>query len=237
MAKRVSQSLLDPWFSTPLKSSLYPRLNLPAWFPPEGIIAVGHLWAIVGAVGFALAGDFWWGGLLAAVGVAMNHVSDVLDGTHARTTGQCRNGGELLDHFADPLSFCYWIVGIAVCAEFLPLGIAGVLVIYATALLTNIKAKMSGTFELATFGPTEFKSLLILFGVSLTVIVGGTELSNARAASWALVFLSALLVVGVIQLVSGLYRTVREVNALPPADTEEWELARSTRLADSQNPK
>ncbi len=50
-----------------------------------------------GGGGLAFSTRFWWGGLLAAAGVAGNHLCDVLDGTHARTTGQCRNGGELLD--------------------------------------------------------------------------------------------------------------------------------------------
>lgn len=41
MSKRVSHSLLDPVFG-PRLQSLYPRLHIPAWFPPEGIIGVGH---------------------------------------------------------------------------------------------------------------------------------------------------------------------------------------------------
>ena len=35
-----------------------------------------------------------------------------------------------------------------------------VICLYATAVLTNIKAKMIGEFTLARFGPTEFKTLL-----------------------------------------------------------------------------
>jgi len=50
MPKRVSHSLLDPFVTTPLKA-IYPRLGLPAGFPPEGIVLAGHLLAIVGAVG------------------------------------------------------------------------------------------------------------------------------------------------------------------------------------------
>ena len=112
MPQRVSYSLLDPWFSGPLKA-LYPRLPIPRRLPPEAIVACGHLAAIAGAVGFALSTRWAWAGVLAAVGVALNHTCDVLDGTHARATGQCRNGGELLDHFVDPLSFSYWAAGLA----------------------------------------------------------------------------------------------------------------------------
>ncbi len=55
-------------------------------FPPEGIVFVGHLCAVVGAIGFACATQWWWGGVLGALGVALNHTADVLDGTHARAT-------------------------------------------------------------------------------------------------------------------------------------------------------
>ncbi|MCH2113926.1 MAG: CDP-alcohol phosphatidyltransferase family protein [Pirellulales bacterium] len=47
--------------------------------------------------------------MLAAVSGALNQNCDLLDGTHARAIDQCRNGGELLDHFGDllPFSFSY----------------------------------------------------------------------------------------------------------------------------------
>ena len=219
MAKRVSHSLLDPLVTTPLKS-LYPRLGIPVRFPPEGIVLVGHLLAIVGAVGFACTGRWWWGGLLAAVGVAGNHVADVLDGTHARATGQCRNGGELLDHFVDPLSFSYWVAGLAYAADSLLLGIGGVIVIYATAVLTNIKAKMVGEFTLARFGPTEFKLLLVAFGL-LMAGMSGDALNREWVGFW---FLLVLFVAGLLQLKWSLWKAIRAVNAVgAPPDTTEWE--------------
>ena len=92
MPKRVSLSLLDPWLTLPIKG-LYRRLRIPARLPPEAIVGCGHLAAIVGAVGFAFSTRSPWGGVLAALGVALNHTCDVLDGTHARATNQCRNGG------------------------------------------------------------------------------------------------------------------------------------------------
>jgi phosphatidylglycerophosphate synthase len=145
MAKRVSHSQLDPWLTTPLRG-LYPRLRIPSRLPPEAIVACGHIAAIVGAAGFSCSARWWWGGLLAALGVALNHTCDVLDGTHARATNQCRNGGELLDHFVDPLSFAYWAAGLSSAAISHSLGapwvgMARVAVIFATAVLTNIRAK------------------------------------------------------------------------------------------------
>jgi archaetidylinositol phosphate synthase len=94
MSKRISHSLLDPLIGPRLKI-LYPLLRIPRAFPPEGIILVGHLMAILGAIGFAFSTRFWWGGLLAVSGVVGNHTADCLDGTHARSTGQCRNGVDL----------------------------------------------------------------------------------------------------------------------------------------------
>ncbi len=207
MPKRVSHSLLDRFLTLPLKR-IYPRLGIPATFPPEGIVLVGHLAAIV-----------------AAIGVAGNHVADVLDGTHARATGQCRNGGELLDHFVDPLSFSYWVAGLAYCGDCLLLGIGGVIVIYATAVLTNIKAKMIGEFTLARFGPTEFKTLLVLFGLLMAGVSGGWWLSPELGSRLAFWFVLVLFVAGLAQLKWSLWKAIRAVNASgAPPDTTEWEI-------------
>jgi phosphatidylglycerophosphate synthase len=152
----------------------------------------------------------------------------VLDGTHARATGQCRNGGELLDHFVDPLSFSYWAAGLAFSATaysaWAPwLGVAGVIAIYAMAVLTNIRAKMIGEFTLARFGPTEFKTLLVLFGLAQAAIGLSQPTANLTSAL-AFWFVSALVAAGVVQLVVSLWQSVRDVNALgaAPADTTEW---------------
>jgi phosphatidylglycerophosphate synthase len=225
MSKRVSHSLLDPYLS-PVVRKLYPMLPIPRRFPPEGIIAVGHLSAIAGAVGFAFATQSWWAGLLVALGVAGNHVADMFDGTHARATGQCRNGGELLDHFTDPLSFAYWIVGLAISCGRLDLGLAAVICLYATAVLTNIKAKLVGEFTLATFGPTEFKAILVLYGLGMAAL--SASAASAAAPSIALGFLAILIVVGVAQLAIQLVRSVREVNARGSApDNTEWQTTRA----------
>lgn len=219
MGKRISHSLLDRWLTIPLKQQ-YERLPIPPRFPPEGIVLIGHSCAIAGAVGLAVSTSTVWGGLLAAVGIAGNHVADVLDGTHARRTGQCRNGGELLDHFLDPLSFSYWLVGLAVACGQLWLGLAAVICLYATAVLTNIKAKLTGEFTLSAFGPTEFKTLLVLYGFVMAALVGG---GIGEPAAISLGFFAPLVVIGIGQLVVNLLTAVREVNRHGrPADTTEW---------------
>ncbi|MDA8743075.1 CDP-alcohol phosphatidyltransferase family protein [Rubripirellula amarantea] len=221
MSKRISYSLLDPWIG-PLFKKLYPRLSIPAWFPPEGIVLIGHLSAIAGAIGFAFALQFWWCGILGSIGVVGNHLADCIDGTHARETGQCRNGGELLDHFTDPLSFAYWLIGIGVAINRLDLAIVAVVCLFATAVLTNIKAKLIGEFTLAKFGPTEFKTLLAVFGSSLSVAMGVPALSSA-ATPFATTCYVVLILGGLVQLTTNLVLAVREVNrSNAKPDTSEW---------------
>ncbi len=220
MSKRVSHSLLDPWIGPAIKK-IYPILPIPKWYPPEGIIAIGHLFAILAAFGFAYSLTYWWCGILIAIGVAGNHFADCIDGTHARGTGQCRNGGGLLDHWIDPLPFCYWLGGMAYCGGRPGFGLIAVITLYATAVLTNIKAKLIGEFTLATFGPTEFKTLLITYGL----VMAGSQSNNPEIASQiAWYFFVALLVFGVLQLLVNLVIAVREVNEKgAEPDTSEWE--------------
>ncbi|QEG41646.1 CDP-alcohol phosphatidyltransferase family protein [Roseimaritima ulvae] len=226
MSKRISHSLLDPYVGPPL-SALYPHLRIPRWFPPEGIVAIGHLSAVCGAMGLALSSRFWWGGLVAAAGIAGNHLADCVDGKHARTTGQCRNGGELLDHFTDPLSFTYWLVGLAVACGRLDLGLVAVIVLMAMAVLTNLRAKLTGRFTLAAFGPTEFKALLVVFGLGLSVLAIGFP-GSAMTTTGCLIGLAALTAVGLVLLPIQLVQSVREVNRCgAPPDTSDWETRRA----------
>lgn len=225
MSKRVSHSLLDPFIGPPIKK-IYPKLRIPAWFPPEGIVLSGHVLAIIGAIGFAFATTRVWGGILVAIGVAGNHFADCIDGTHARSTNQCRNGGELLDHFTDPLSFAYWIFGWSWCIGRLELGLIGVIVLYATAVLTNIKAKMLGEFTLNTFGPTEFKVALVLLGILLSI---GTAFAPTAASHIAIYSLVAAVVIGAVSLITNLARSVQEVNRDgSEPDTSEWDTVRES---------
>ena len=120
-------------------------------------------------IGLALSTTHWAGGILAAAGIAGNHFADCIDGTHARATGQCRNGGELLDHFTDPLSFAYWLVGMGVACARIDLALVAVVILFAMAVLTNIKAKLIGEFTLAKYGPTEFKATLMGIGILATL--------------------------------------------------------------------
>jgi len=213
--------MLDPWLGSLLKS-LYNVLPIPKWFPPEGIVGVGHLLAIAGAVGFAYSTTTWWGGWVAGLGVFGNHTADCIDGTHARRTNQCRNGGELLDHSTDPLSFAYWLCGLAVSCDQLGLGLAAVICLFASAVLTNIKAKMIGEFTLNRFGPTEFKSLLVVYSWSMAGLSAMRQDGYDRVFA-AGAFLALLVLIGLVHLPVNLVRSVIEVNARgSDPDTSEW---------------
>jgi phosphatidylglycerophosphate synthase len=221
VGKRISHSVLDPYLSNPIKAR-YDWFPIPKRLPPEAIVVTGHLLALAGGVGFAYSTTYWWGGLVAALGVVLSHVADLLDGTHARRTGQCRNGGELLDHFLDPLSFSYLLIGLCLSSGRWDLAVAAVLCLYATAVLTNIKAKLIGEFTLASFGPTEFKTLLAAFGLfQMTwMLLPSVPVPATVVALW---FTGMLLVVGLIQLVVNLVKAVIEVNRHGAApDTTEW---------------
>ena len=41
--------------------------------------------------------------------------------------------------------------------------------LYATAVLTNIKAKMIGTFMRNSFGSTKFQALLVFYGLFIVI--------------------------------------------------------------------
>ena len=218
MSKRISHSFLDPLIGPKLKA-LYPHLVISPRFPPEGIVGVGHLFAILGGLGFAFSTQYWWGGLLAMLGIVGNHTCDCIDGTHARATGQCRNGGELLDHFTDPLSFTYWLVGIGFSVGRTDLTLVAVICLLLLAILVNIKAKMLGEFTLNRFGPTEFKTLLCCFGLALAILSSVSVFGVQDFAEWGLVILVAF---GICQVPYQLVRAVREVNLRggQPDDTE-----------------
>lgn len=220
MSIRTSHSYLDPVLGPQLKK-LYKVLPIPRRFPPEGIILIGHTLAILGSLGFAYSLSTWWGGILAALGVIGNHTADCLDGTHARSTNQCRHGGELLDHFTDPLSFAYWLVGLAVAVGRLDIGIAAVITLFAHAILTNIRAKLSDEFELGVFGPTEFKALLVAMALGAGVLFNAGF--PARVA-WGTITLASLTTLGLVLLLFELVTSVRKVNQSPrQIDTTEWQ--------------
>lgn len=222
MSRRISHSILDPVIGPRLQSA-YRHLPIPNGLPPEAIVLTGHLSAIVGAFGLAYSTTYAWGGVLAVAGIAGNHFADCIDGTHARATGQCRHGGELLDHFTDPMSFAYWLIGIGVACSRIDLALIAVVVLFAMAVLTNIKAKLIGEFTLAKYGPTEFKATLIAIAALTAVTFIPAVTINATAMLTTAYY--GLIGTGLVLLPWQLVRAVIEVNqSETQPDTSPWEL-------------
>lgn len=216
---RVSHSLLDPYLTTPLRG-FYPLLSLPRRLPPESIVLMGHACAIAAAVALAFSIQLPWLGALAGLFVVAHHLCDVFDGQHARATNQCRHGGELLDHFLDPLSISYLVVAWAFAAGTPAWAIPGVLIVMATAVLTNLKAKLGAAFELPRLGPTELKAGLAI--LSFVAAIG------AQIAPPVTQSVLQWLLIGVT-LAAGLRLPIEiasAVNAVNKSDTEvdqtEW---------------
>lgn len=218
-AVRISHSLLDPYLTTPLRA-WYPFLALPKRLPPEAIVIAGHVCGVLAAISLALSPSWSLLAVFAGLFVVGHHLCDIFDGQHARATGQCRHGGELLDHFLDPLSISYLVLGWAWAAGTPALAIPGVLVVMGTAVLTNIKAKLGGAFELSRLGPTEFKAFMacmpIAAGIGLTFAPAITQ----QVLWWTL---AAMTAAAVLRLPFELVAAVRDVNRSDKAiDTTEW---------------
>src|SRR5690606_5833941 len=114
----------------------------------------------------------------------------------------------------------------------LDFGLAAVIILFATAVLTNIKAKLIGEFTLSAFGPTEFKTLLTVYALVLAGCVAAGATGIVTAVTWAF---GALITFGAIQLLYGLVRAVKDVDQNGRlADTTEWV---TTRDAQSLRPR
>ena len=87
-------------------------------------------------------------------------------------------------------------------------------------IIVGRKKKIQDTFNLPRFGPTEFKTLLVALGTSLSIAMLWGVAASSRIA---LISLAAMIVVGAIYLPIQLYVAVREVNSSVHApDTSEW---------------
>ena len=113
------------------------------------------------------------------------------------------------------------------------MGLVAVICLYASAVLTNIKAKMISEFTLNSFGPTEFKTLLVVYGLVIAGI-GAMGRVGWDRVQLAYGFLALLLLIGLIHLPVNLIRSVLEVNARgSDPDTTEWVTVREKSVNNS----
>ena len=217
MPARVTHSLLDPYVTTPARA-WYPRLRLPRRLPPEAIVLFGNASAAGAAACLAASPGRPWAGLLGAGLVLLYHFADVFDGQHARATGQCRNGGELLDHFCDPVSLSLLCAGWARAGGAFEWSAAAAILVMGKGLLENLKAKLGANFEVGRFGPTELKFAF----AGLLAATAAMPADTARAMLfWTF---AAALAVAWLAFPLEIAAAVRAVNRSGhEADTSEWE--------------
>lgn len=219
---KISHSRIDP-FVFQLAQKLYRCLRIPPSFRPEIILFCGHILAICGAIAFWVARNNSSYGLLAAFFVLGYQFTDIIDGVHARATGQCRNSGELLDHFFDPLSFSYLIIGLSLYVDKIALMISGVICMFATATLINIRAQLTRQFIIPKFGATELRLSFVLAGLTISIfslfVSNFITLVLVEGLSWAIFF------IGLVQLVTQLIKSCIKVNnsGIQP-NTSPWNI-------------
>ena len=124
-----------------------------------------------------------------------------------------RNGGEVLDHFFDPLSFCVIIWGIGACCESYNMAIICVLGIYCNATILFQEAMIMKTLEMKAIGPNEARVLYMCLGAVLsylTICLDDSEFIgeqycflqslSARSAATGFMWLSTALTIGTCTL-------------------------------------
>jgi phosphatidylglycerophosphate synthase len=197
----------------------YKFLRIPKSFPPEGIVLLGFIFSCLAAICFALSPSYPIAGFLAALCVYGNFVSDYMDGRHARTTGQCRNGGELLDHFFDPLSFSVIIIGFGVAVSQPYLALLTVLGIYCNVAIVFQEAMIMGVLTLKVIGPNEARVLYMFAGIVQSLVVYSGV--SGHVVPMGMLVVACLL--SVSQTVIELFKTVEKVNKYgPEPDNEGW---------------
>ena len=138
----------------------------PKWTDSDMLTFVGHIGAVVIALGFILANfsvHFLW---LSIVGFVINWYGDSLDGTLARVRKQQRPiYGFYIDHTMDAINEALMFMG-AGLSPFMRFDLACILLVVYLMLTLNVamNAHLKGEFRLtyAKLGPTELRLICII---------------------------------------------------------------------------
>ncbi|MCR5037358.1 MAG: CDP-alcohol phosphatidyltransferase family protein [Bacteroidales bacterium] len=138
----------------------------PKWTDSDMLTIVGHIGAVVIALGFILANfsvHFLW---LSIVGFVINWYGDSLDGTLARVRKQQRPiYGFYIDHTMDAINEALMFMG-AGLSPFMRFDLACILLVVYLMLTLNVamNAHLKGEFRLtyAKLGPTELRLICII---------------------------------------------------------------------------
>lgn len=217
---KISSSRIDARL-VPIVRGFYAAHPIPSRVPPELIVISGHLVALIAGLSLALSTRAWWWGVIGAVCVFLNQITDMLDGTHARATGQCRNSGDLLDHFLDPLSYAYWVIGIGVAADSIALVIPALLLLYSFITLTYILQRMTGELRIPRLGSTEYRFFIVLYGIISALICA--ILGESVAIRVAFYSLLAMMISYFLELVLQLRKSIKRVDTeFKLQDVDAW---------------
>ena len=188
---RIQTSFLN---AAEKKALLWLAERQPKWTDSDMLTLVGHIGAVVIALGFILANysvHFLW---LSILGFVINWYGDSLDGTLARVRKQQRPiYGFYIDHTMDAINEALMFMG-AGLSPFMRFDLACVILVVYLMLTLNVamNAHLKGEFRLtyAKLGPTEFRLIcivacLLLIGIkplrtfSMTILwtLGGLTLN------------------------------------------------------------
>lgn len=170
-SKRIQTSLLN---AAEKKALIWLAERQPQWVDSDMMTIVGHLGAVVVALGFVLANinvNFLW---ISVVGFVINWYGDSLDGTLARFRNQQRPVyGFYIDHTMDAINEVLMFMG-AGLSPFMHFNLACVALVFYLMLTLNVSmnAHLKGEFRLTyvKLGPTELRIICIIACVLLICV-------------------------------------------------------------------
>ena len=168
---RIQTSLLS---GVERKALVWLAERQPRWMTSDLLTYIGHLGAVVIALGFVLSAysvHFLW---LSCFGFVLNWYGDSLDGTLARVRNTQRPVyGFYLDHTIDAINEALMFMGVGL-SPFMRFDLSCMLLVVYLMLTVNvaINAHLKGEFKLtyAKLGPTEFR-LICIIAIALLVLV------------------------------------------------------------------
>ena len=189
------------------------RALLRMGISPDVVTAVGTVGVLVGAVVFALTGNYLAGTII----VTLSAFTDLLDGTMARLRGRSTKFGALLDSTCDRIAdgavfgaVAYWL---AIQGRHWG-AIAALVSLVAGQVVSYVKARAEGLGFTANVGLIERAERLILLGVGGLLSASGVT----YGLDVALGVLAVLSIVTVGQRMITVYRQDRIANPVEPPE-------------------
>lgn len=170
-SQRIQTSLLN---AAEKKALLWLAERQPRWTDSDMLTYVGHIGAVMIALGFILSNfgvHFLW---ISVLGLVVNWYGDSLDGTLARVRKQQRPlYGFYIDHTMDAINESLMFIG-AGLSPFMHFNLACVILVVYLMLTLNVamNAHLRGEFRLtyAKLGPTELR-LICMVAITLLILI------------------------------------------------------------------